>query len=151
MLQQEIATNWYSYSIIIFGLIFYSILIIIQLMMILSPKSKIVKELLIGKGADWNDHTHFKTAKGFAYADLIVIATLLILSSIGVLAGFLWGYLFLFSLGCLSIYFSILCYIIEKEYTYPNVGFVGYYTYYWGSYLYFGIAAIIISLSVLIF
>ncbi|MDP8210376.1 MAG: hypothetical protein P9M05_06160, partial [Candidatus Stygibacter australis] len=103
------------------------------------------KDLLIGKGEDWRDRTHFKSALAFAWADWLVILPLLIIGHFGVLSGQLWGYTIWFALGTISVYFSIVFWVMEKEYTYPSCGRFAYYTYFWGFFLYWGIAAIIHS------
>ena len=121
-----------------------------QLLMLLKPNSRKTKDLIIGKGSEWRDNTHFKSALAFAWADWMVIFPLLVLGNIGVLCGQSWGYVLWLALGVLSVYFSILFWVLEKEYTYPKCGWFAYYTYFWGFFLYWGIAAIIYSLMVLI-
>ncbi|MFC2112648.1 hypothetical protein ACFLTA_05205, partial [Bacteroidota bacterium] len=61
-----------------------------QLMMLLKPDSRQSKDLLIGKGAEWRDKTHYKSALAFAWADWMVIFPLLIAGNIGVLTGHNW-------------------------------------------------------------
>ena len=121
-----------------------------QLLMLLKPKDRKTKDLIIGKGSEWRDKTHFKSALAFAWADWMVIFPILVLGNIGVLNGQSWGYVLWMSLGILSVYFSILFWVLEKEYTYPICGWFAYYTYFWGFFLYWGIAAIVYSLMVLI-
>jgi len=140
-----IETTITTWIIAIFGAITFLPLLVAQIIMIFNPKSKKAKDLLIGKGEDWRDKTHFKSALAFAWADLLVIFPLLILSIIGVFTGQLWGYMIWLALGILSIYFSIIFWIMEKEYTYPSCGWFAYYTYYWGFFLYWGLGAIIYS------
>ena len=144
-----IETTLFTWIIAIFGVITFLPLLVAQLMMIVIPQSQQTKDLLIGKGEDWRDKTHFKSALAFAWADWIVIFPLLILSIIGVFTEQSWGYMIWLALGILSIYFSIIFWIMEKEYTYPSCGWIAYYTYYWGFFLYWGVAAIIYSLYVL--
>ena len=136
-------TTW---IIAIFGAITFLPLLGTQLLMLLKPQSQKTKDLLIGKGEDWRDKTHYKSALAFAWADLLVIFPLLISGTIGVFIGHLWGYALWLALGILSIYFSILFWVMEKEYTYPSSGWFAYYTYFWGFFLYWGIGAIIYSL-----
>ncbi len=52
---------------------------------------------------------------------------LLITGTIGVFSGHLWGYALWLSLGILSIYFSILFWVLEKAYTLPSCGWLAYY------------------------
>ena len=83
--------------------------------------------------------------RGIAWADLLILFPLFISGTIGVLSGQIWGYVLWFALGMLSIYFSILFWVLEKEYTYPTNGPLAYYTYFWGFFLYWGIGAAICS------
>ena len=39
--------------------------------MLLNPKGQKAKDILIGKGEDWRDKTHFKSAYALALADWI--------------------------------------------------------------------------------
>ena len=134
-----------TWIIAIFGMIVFLPLMGVQLFVILKPDSKNTKDMVIGKGEDWRDKTHFKSAIAFAWADWLVIMPLLIAGNIGVLAGQQWGYIIWIILGAISIYYSIIFWIMEKEYTYPSCGPLAYYTYYWGFFLYWGIAAVIYS------
>ena len=134
-----------TWLIAIFGAITFLPLFGAQLMMIFKPNSKKAKDLIIGKNDDWRDKTHFKSALAFAWADLIIILPLYALGTISVFNGQLWGYVIWISLGVLSIYFSIIFWVMEKEYTYPSCGWLAYYTYYWGFFLYWGISVIIHS------
>lgn len=136
----------YTWIIAVFGIVTFGPLMVAQLMMILKPQSQKTKDLLIGKGEDWRDKTHFKSALAFAWADLLVILPLMILGNIGVFSGELWGYILWLALGILSIYFSILFWIMEKEYTFPSCGWLAYYTYFWGFFLYWGISSIVFSI-----
>jgi len=135
----------FTWIIAIFGAITFIPLMVVQLLMILQPNGQKTKDLIIAKGEDWRDKTHFKSILAFAWADLLVIFPLLILSTIGVFSGQLWGYMIWFALGILSVYFSIIFWIMEKEFTYPSSGWFAYYTYAWGFFLYWGLGAIILS------
>lgn len=135
-----------TWIIAIFGAITFFPLFGAQLVMIFKPNSRIARDLIIGKGEDWRDKSHFKSALAFAWADLLVIFPLLILSIIGVFTGQLWGYMIWLALGILSIYFSIIFWIMEKEYSYPSCGWFAYYTYFWGFFLYWGVGAIVYSI-----
>lgn len=141
-----INTKIFTWIIAIFGVITFLPLMIAQLVMILRPHSQKAKDLIIGKGEDWRDKTHFKSALSFAWADWLIIFPLLSFSFIGVFSGQLWGYVLWIALGFISIYFSIVFWILEKEYTFPNCGGLAYYTYFWGFFLYWGIAAVFYSI-----
>ncbi len=136
-----------TWIIAIFGAITFLPLMAAQLLMLFKPQDQKTKDLIIGKGKDWRDKTHFKSAYAFAWADWLVIMPLLISGHIGVLSGNMWGHFIWFALGTISVYFSIIFWFMEKEYTYPSCGPVAYYTYYWGFFLYWGIAAIVYSLT----
>lgn len=129
----------------VFGVITFLPLIATQLFMIFKPYDQKTKDLLIGKDEDWRDKTHFKSALAFAWADVLVLLPLFLLSTIAVLTGNSWGFILWIVLGVLSIYFSIVFWIMEKEYTYPNCGWLAYYTFYWGFFLYWGVIAVIYS------
>lgn len=135
-----------TWIIAIFGVVTFLPLIGAQCVMISKPNSQKAKDLIIGKGEDWRDKTHFKSALAFAWADLLIILPLYILGTILVFNGQMWGYVIWISLGVLSIYFSIVFWVMEKEYTYQAVGWIAYYTYFWGFFLYWGLCVIIHSL-----
>ena len=128
-----------------FGDLIYLVLLMAQLTIILKPDSQKTRDILIGKGKQWRDKTHFKSAYAFAWADWLVIMPLLALCNIGFISGVLWGYIIMLVVGILSIYFSIVFWFMDKEYTYPSYGPLAYYTYFWGFYLYWGFGAIIYS------
>ena len=140
-----IETTIITWIIAIFGLVTFLPLFGAQLVMILTPNSQKAKELLIGKGEEWRDKTHFKSALAFAWADLIIMLPLFTIGTILVFNGLLWGYVIWISLGILSVYFSIVFWILEKEYTYKSAGWFAYFTYFWGFFLYWGLGAIIHS------
>ncbi len=134
-----------TWVLAIFGAITFLPLMVAQLILILKPQSQKAKELLIGKGENWRDKTHFKYSLAFAWADWFVIVPLFISGNIGVFSGQLWGYVVWLALGVVSIYFSVIFWILEKEYTYPSYGWLVYYTYFWGFFLYWGIGAVVYS------
>ena len=135
----------FTWIIATFGIVTFLPLMIAQFFMLINPNSQKTKDLVIGKGEDWRDRTHFKSALAFAWADWLVIFPLLVISYIGVFSGEIWGYILWVILGVLSIYFSILFWVMEKEYTYPSTGWFAYFTYFWGFFLYWGIGAITYS------
>lgn len=139
-------TTTITWIVAVFGIITFLPLFAAQFVMLLKPRSQLARDLIIGKGQDWRDRTHFKSALAFAWADLIIIFPLLIISSILVLTGNSWGFIIWAALGVLSVYFSILFWVMEKEYTYKSVGWIAYYSYFWGFFLYWGLAAIIYSM-----
>jgi hypothetical protein len=106
-----------TWIIAVFGAITFLPLMFAQLIMLIRPNDQKTKDLLIGKGEDWRDRTHFKSALAFAWADWLLIFPLLVAGITGVLLGHLWGY----------------------------VAWLAYFTYYWGIFLYWGIAAVVYS------
>lgn len=141
-----IQTTYVTWMIALFGAITFLPLFAAQLLMIVKPHSQKTKDLIIGKGEDWRDESHFRSALSFAWADLLLVLPLLIISAICVFNGQLWGYIIWVSLGILSIYFSIIFWVLEKKYTLKSVGWMAYFTYIWGFFLYWGIAVIIHSI-----
>lgn len=135
----------FSWILAVLGAVTFLPLLTAQLMMIFKPNNQKTKDLIIGKGEDWRDKTHFKSALAFAWADLLVLFPLFVTGTIAVLLGQNWGFIIWIALGVLSIYFSILFWVMEKEYTFPSYGWLAYYTYFWGFFLYWGVAAIIFS------
>ena len=126
------STNWISLFLVVFGVITFLPLFFVQLYMLFKPHSKKTKELLIGKSEDWRDRTHYKSALAFVWADILIILPLFVLGSIWLVKSHLYGFLIYFALGILSVYFSILCWVLEKEYSYEAVDWLAYYSYYWG-------------------
>lgn len=141
-----IQTTPYTWIIAIFGAITFLPLLYAQMIMILKPNDQKTKDLIIGKGKDWRDKSHFKYSLAFAWADWLVIFPLFIIGNIGVLTGQLWGYLVWLVLGIVSIYFSIIFWVLEKEHSLPVYGRFAYYTYFWGFFLYWGIAGTLYSI-----
>ena len=135
-----------TWILAIFGAITFLPLMGAQLLMLLKPHSQKTKDLIIGKGEGWRDKTHYKSALAFAWADWFVILPLFLSGTLGVFQGQLWGYTLWLALGVLSIYFSIIFWIMEKEYTYPTCGWLAYFTFFWGFFLYWGVGSIFYSL-----
>ncbi len=132
------------------GLITFIPLLVAQVVMAVSPNSKLAKDLIIGKGKEWRDNTHFRSALAFVWADLLLLLPILIASYTGVFLGEPWGYVLWLAMGLISIYFSILFWVLEKSYVFPSFGWIAYYTYFWGFFLYWGVGAVVYS-AILIF
>ncbi len=135
--------NW---ILAIFGTVTFVPLLVAQMVMILNPSGQKAKDILIGKGGGWRDKTHFKSALAFAWADWLVIMPLLVAGNTGVLLGQMWGYVVWIVLGAISVYFSIVFWILEKEIVYPANGPLKYYTFVWGNFLYWGLAALVFGI-----
>jgi len=142
MLEPTIVT----WIIIIFGVITCGPLFYAQLVMLLQPEGQKAKDILIGKGEEWRDKTHFKSAYALAFADWIFFLPAFAAAIIGVLLAEIWGYVLYAIAGAISLYINIFLWFFEREYVYPAVGPLAYYTYIWGNFIYWGIAALIYSL-----
>lgn len=134
-----------TWILVIFGAITLLPLLLIQLLMLVKPNSQKTKDLIVAKGADWRDKTHFRSALGFAWADWLIVAPLLITGSTGVIIGYAWGYVLWGAAGSISLYINIVLWFLEKEYVYPSRGALAYYSYYWGFFVYWGALALVYS------
>ena len=140
-----IEPTFVTWILVIFGAITLLPLTFAQLIMLIQPNGQKARDILIGQGEDWRDKTHFRSALGFAWADWIILMPLAVSGSIGVLTGQIWGYLLWASAGSISVYINIVLWFMEKEYVYPSRGALKYYTYYWGFFVYWGIAVLVYS------
>jgi len=132
-----------TWILIIFGAVFIFLpMLYVQLLMAMRPHSQRAKDTIIGKGEDWRDKTHFRMSCGFAWADLVIWLPLLAVGSIGVMLGQTWGYVLWGASGAISAYINIVLWFSEREYVYPSRGPLAYYTYYWGFFVYWGVAAV---------
>jgi hypothetical protein len=132
----------FSWILIVFGLITCLPLLIAQLTILVQPHGQKAKDILIGKGEEWRNDTHFKSAYGAAWADWIVFVPLFTFGIIGMVTGHIWGYILFAASGAIQLYINILLWFLEKEYVYPKKGPQKYYTYYWGNFIYWGIASL---------
>ncbi|MCP4632266.1 MAG: hypothetical protein GY855_05015 [candidate division Zixibacteria bacterium] len=136
-----------TWILVIFGIVFiYIPIVYAQLMMASKPDGRKTKDLLIGKGEEWRDRTHLRMSIGIAWADIIFWLPFIATGSIGVLLGYKWGYLLWAISGAISVYISIVLWFSEREYVYPALGALAYYTVYWGFFVYWGIAVIAYTL-----
>lgn len=142
-------SNLFAWILVLFGAITFMPLCLAQLLMLFQPHGQKTKDLIIGKNKGWRDKTHFNSAIAFAWADLLVLLPLFIAGSILVIRGEFWGFVIWIALGVLSVYFSILLWVLEKKYTYKAVGWFAYFTYFWGFFLYWGLAALVFSIFAL--
>jgi len=132
-----------TWIIIIFGLITCLPLFLAQLIILYDPKGEKAKDILIGKGEEWRNQSHFKNAYGMAVADWLIFFPLMAGGIIGIILAKPWGYILFASSGAISIYINVVLWYAEKEYVYPSKGPLQYYTYYWGNFIYWGLAALI--------
>lgn len=133
-----------TWILIIFGLVFIFLpMLYVQLQMVLRPNSRKTRDIIIGKGEDWRDKTHFRMSYGDGWADLMIWLPLLAAGSIGVILGQVWGYALWAASGAISVYVNIILWFSEREYVYPACGPLVYYTYFWGFFVYWGVAVVV--------
>lgn len=131
-----------TWVLVIFGAVTLLPLLLIQLTILIQPQGQKAKDILVAKGEDWRDKTHFRSALGFAWADWMLLVPLFVAGSAGVLLGQAWGYILWGAAGSISLYANIILWFMEKEYVYPSRGPLAYYTYYWGFFIVWGAAAL---------
>jgi len=131
-----------TWILVIFGIVIYLPLKYCQILVIIRPHGQKTKDIAIGKGEDWRDKTHFRFSYGAAWADWIIQLPLFIAGSIGVLLGQSWGYMIWIAVGAICLYINFILWFSEREYVYPKWGPLVYYTWYWGFYVYWGLAVI---------
>jgi hypothetical protein len=134
-----------TWILVVFGVITLFPLLVAQLIMLVQPHGQKAKDILIAKGEDWRDKTHFRSAYGVAWADWVLLTPLFIVGSISVLLGQPWGYVLWAAAGTISLYINIVLWFMEKEYVYPSRGPLAYYTYYWGFFVIWGALALVYS------
>jgi len=134
-----------TWIIIIFGIITNGPLLYVHSVMLMKPNSEKAKILMIGKGEDWRDRSHFKSAYAFARVDWIVFIPLFTIGIIGIVLAKSWGYVLFGAAGAIMLYINVFLWFFEREYVYPAQGPLVYYTYWWGNFVYWGSAAIIYS------
>ena len=133
-----------TWILIIFGLVFIFLpMLYVQLRMVLRPNNRKTRDIIIGKGEDWRDKTHFRMSLGAGWADLMIWLPLLAAGSVGVILGQVWGYALWAASGAISVYVNIIFWFSEREYVYPACGPLVYYTYFWGFFVYWGVAVVV--------
>ena len=135
-----------TWILVIFGVVFIFIpMVYVQFNVAANPNSQKTKDMIHGKGEDYRDNTHFRVSYGLALSDLIFWLPLLAAGSIGVILGRKWGYILWGVSGAISVYISIILLFTEREYVYPAVGPLVYYTIFWGFFVYWGLAVVVYS------
>ncbi len=135
-----------TWVLIIFGVITCGPLLYAQFIMVWKPHSEEARNLMIGKGEDWRDKSHFKTAYSLAIVDWLIFMPIFIGGIIGLIQSQIWGYVLFAVAGAISFYINIFLWFFEKEYVFPAVGALAYYTYIWGNFIYWGLASIAYSI-----
>lgn len=138
-------TTVVTWMLVVFSVITLVPLVLAQLVMLTRPHSREARDLLIGKGEDWRDKTHFNLSRGAAWADWLFFVPVFVAGSAGVLLGRPWGYVLFGAAGACSLYINIILWFTEKEYVYPTRGPLKYFTYYWGFFVYWGVLALAYS------
>ena len=136
-----LSTYQVDWIVIIFGLVTCVPLLLAQLIMLIDPRGNRAKEILIGKGEEWRDASHFKSAYGLALVDWIVFLPVFGAAVTGVALGAMWGYLFLGIAGAIQVYINTFLWFFERAYVYSANGPLKYYTFVWGNFMYWGLAA----------
>lgn len=136
-----------AWILIIFGIVIHLPLLYAQILLIRDPNSQKTKDLLIAPGQDWRDTSNMEFSLGFAWADLLMYAPILLVGTLGIIMETTWGYLLYSGVGLIAVYFSIVFWVAEKKYTLPTNGSIMYYTFFWGFFFYWGIAAFVYSIS----
>ena len=130
-----------TWVLVVFGLVTIVPLVQAQFSMLVRPNSQNTRDLLIGKGEDWRDQTHFKLSLGAAWADWLFFVPVFVAGCIGMLLVQSWGYVLFGVAGACSVYINIILWFTEREYVYPSRGPLAYFTYYWGFFVYWGALA----------
>jgi hypothetical protein len=140
---QALQPTLVTWMLIISGFLIYVPVLYGQVLLLLRPHSQATKDIIIGKGENWRDRSHFRSSYGFAWADLIFFLPLLITGSAGVALGHAWGYALWTAAAAIAVNDNIVLWFSEGEYVRPVWGTLAYYTFFWGFFVYWGIAAII--------
>jgi len=141
-----IEPTWVTWTLVIIGLVIYSPPLYMQVLAVRDPHGRKVKDLLVGKGGDYADKTHFLFCRGTGWADLILQFPPLIVGSIGVILGQAWGYLLWGAVAAISVYISIVLWFVDGEHVYYRCGPLAFYTYNWGIWVYWSIVVLVYSL-----
>ena len=132
-----------TWILIVFGIITCLPLLFAQIIILIQPEGQKAKDILIGRGEDWRDKTHFKSAYSLAMADWIIFFPLFTIGIIGMLLSNYWGYLLFAISGSIQLYINTFLWFFEKEYVYSSIGPLKYYTFFWGNFMYWGLASLL--------
>ena len=132
-----------TWILIIFGLVTCFPLLFAQLVILKEPEGVKAKDILIGKGEEWRDKTHFKSQYSLAKTDWLIFVPLFFLGIIGIVLNSFWCYLLFAVSGAIQLYINVFLWFFEKEFVYPLQGPLKYYTYYWENFIYWGTASLV--------
>ena len=127
-----------TWVLVVFGVITNGALSYVYLVFLRNPHSPKSKELMIGRGKEWRDDTHFRLNLGFAWADFLFYVPLFVAGCVGAVQGQTWGYVLFGAAGGCTLYINIILWFTEKEHVYPALGPLKYFTYFWGFFVYWG-------------
>ena len=59
----------FTWVLVVFGAVTLAPLVLAQLTILVRPQGQKARDILVAKGEDWRDKTHFRSALGYAWAD----------------------------------------------------------------------------------
>lgn len=130
-----------TWILVIFGAVTLVPLFLVQLVILLKPRSRLASDLLVGKNRTWRDNTHFRLAYGCAWGDWLILLPLATVGSVAVINGYAWGYLLWAAAAVITLYINTVLWFVERQYVLPAFGALAYYTCYWGFFMVWGAAA----------
>ena len=144
-----ITTTTFSWILIAFGMITCIPLLFAQMILLLNPGSQKAKDLLIGKGENWRDDSHYRIALALSWADWLVFFPLFVLGAVGILLNELWGFVLFATAGTIQLYINTFLWFFERDIVSKSLSPLAYYTYYWGNFMYWGLLTLVYCLYIL--
>ncbi|KPK10366.1 MAG: hypothetical protein AMJ68_09420 [Acidithiobacillales bacterium SG8_45] len=131
-------TSTYTWVIATIGLVLITILMLLQFVAILKPRSEWTIKNVYGGNPDSTDSkAYFAFNQGFAYADAIFWGPLQIAGSAGMLMGERWGYLLALIASVPFWYTAIPIFIWDRDMGFRKNSFT-YWVFIWGMFPLFG-------------
>jgi hypothetical protein len=131
-------TSTYTWVIATIGLVLITILMLLQFVAILKPRSEWTIKNVYGGNPDSTDSkAYFAFNQGFAYADAIFWGPLQIAGSAGMLMGERWGYLLALIASVPFWYTAIPIFIWDRDMGFRKNSFT-YWVFIWGMFQLFG-------------
>ena len=131
-------TSTYTWVIATIGLVLITILMLLQFVAILKPRSEWTIKNVYGGNPDSTDSkAYFAFNQGFAYADAIFWGPLQIAGSAGMLMGERWGYLLALVASVPFWYTAIPIFIWDRDMGFRKNSFT-YWVFIWGMFPLFG-------------
>jgi hypothetical protein len=135
-----------TWILIVFGFITCTPLLYANLVMIRRPDSDKTRNLLVGKGENWRDRSHFRSQYALARVDWLIFVPIFVGGILGIVLARSWGYILFGAAGAIQLYINIFLWFFERDYVYPAQGPWIYYTYYWGNFVYWGAGAMVYAI-----